>query len=168
MKYIKSFEKKSPNATFNVKGKDVVLDLSYNKVINVSYLRSLNLSYEELVDSDIWSHIAISQRKESIGNSYSFMKYNISQLTGQWYSEINNKEITNCIGKEIVCINDKPGPYGGKPTITEGKTYILYGYSPILNKEKCKIKNDTDHMILISPERFCKSDTLVKSEKYNL
>lgn len=152
----KIFEKMK---TFTIKGEQIIMDLSNNKIVNVDHVHSFNLSYQELIFCGIWSHISNSQKKYVIGSSYSFVEQ---------YNRIRNEEVEKCIGQEILCIDDKAGPFGGKPTVTEGKLYTLYGYISEWNKEKCKIKNDNDKIIHISPERFCKTDINVDMNKYNL
>lgn len=152
----KIFEK---SKTFNIKDQNIIVNLTNNKIDDIDYIRSLNLSYYDLVDSGIWSHITNSQRKYAIGDTYSFI---------QPFGRIKHEEIKKCMGQEILCIDDKAGPFGGKPTVTEGKLYTLYGFNEEVNREKIKIKNDRDNFIQISPERFCKSDINVNTIKYNL
>ena len=149
----KIFEK---NKTFNIKGQNIIVDLSNNKINDIDYIRSFNLSYQELIFCDIWRHITNSQRKYAIGNKYSFVEP---------YGRIKTTEVESCIGQEILCIDDKAGPFGGKPSVKEGELYLLYAYNR--ETEKCKIKNN-GRFINIGIDRFCKTDINVDTIKYNL
>jgi hypothetical protein len=137
---------KTNYVNFNIKGDNIIISLHNNKMDreDVDNIKLSDLSYNELVDYGIWKFIAISQRKYAIGSSYSFMKgFNI-----------NNDEVENSINQEIICIDDKAGPFGGKPTVVEGKLYLLYSYNR--ETKKCKVKND-NRFIWVSAERFCKT-----------
>jgi hypothetical protein len=154
----KIFEKTDKYINFLIKGKDVIVKLDYNKMDrdDVDYIKTFDLSYHELIDYGIWNYIATSQRKYAIGSSYSFMKgFNV-----------NSDEVENSINQEIICIDDKAGPFGGKPTVIEGKLYLLNSYNR--ETKKCKIKND-NRFIRVSADRFCKTKNNYNNDigKYN-
>lgn len=145
--------------TLNVKGQNIDFTTSYNKIYDTKYVKNLNLSYNELVDSGIWKYITTDQRRLVIGDSYSF-------LYDDRGGSLDDDRVRKCIGSEVICFNDKAGPYGGKPTITEGKIYQIYDYNS--ETKKIKIKNDEGRFIHIYPDRFCKTTLSLNVDKYNL
>lgn len=156
MKHLSLYEDLRP---FEVKGKIVYLHIDRGKYLVDFYdqLSKLDLSYEELVDSGIWKYVTNGDKRRVIGDTYSFVSK---------YNHVKVREVVECIGHEIVCINDKAGTYGGKPTITEGKLYNLIGYNG--ETEMIKIRNDNGRVVSISPSRFCKTKMSIDISKYNL
>jgi hypothetical protein len=151
----KIFEK---TKTFNIKGQSINFELSNNKIYDVDIIKNLDLSYQELIDCGLWQHITISQRRLVIGDTYSFFYGN--------FGDINHNKVKECIGQEVLCFNDKAGPFGGKPSITEGKLYDIYNYND--KTKKIKIKNDDGKFAQVSVDRFCKTSINLDIFKYNL
>lgn len=142
--------------TLNVKDQNVSFTTSYNKIYDPEYVKKLNLSYNELVDSGIWKYISTNDRRLAIGDSYSFLEG----------IGLSDDRVKKCIGHEVICFNDRAGSYGGKPTITEGKLYQIYDYND--DTQKIKIKNDEGRFIHIYADRFCKTSLSLNVNKYNL
>jgi len=92
-------------------------------------------------------------------------EYNVGDyITYSVRISINLSEVNNSNGSTILCFDDKPGEFGGKPTITEGKEYVVHD----VKLEKIKIKNDNNRLITLSIDRFCKTQFGVDVSKYNL